>query len=93
MVADWALCTLTFFAQEHSLLLVIISFSCIFVSFQIISPNVSAPFRPCVNCSLVFCVVPYSYTIPDSHNLPSILQHFPHSVYLICGTVAVLSFP
>ena len=39
IMVNWALCTLKLFAQDNTFLLVISSFSCIFASSQIISPN------------------------------------------------------
>ena len=51
MTADCALCALTLFAQANTFVLMMIPFSFTFVSFLIISPNISVSFKPYMNCS------------------------------------------
>ena len=54
------LCFSTLFTQDNTVSLVISVFSCIFVSCQIMSPNMSLSFRPWINCSFV-CQAPCYY--------------------------------
>ena len=94
MMVDWALCASTLFTHDNTFSLMI------FFHFYL---SLWAPrlFILTYECHLnhgqiallVVCLVPYNYTLLLIVAIyPSILQHFPHPVCLICETVAIILF-